>query len=66
MERRLLRNPVARTPSGEFRLIAYTGARPAQQGLARPSQQAEAFAGAVRARGGAGGIREAEFCLVVE
>eukprot|EP00969_Alexandrium_andersonii_P012939 564483-Alexandrium_andersonii.AAC.1 len=25
MESRLLRNPVARTPSGEFKLIAYTG-----------------------------------------
>eukprot|EP00969_Alexandrium_andersonii_P026135 1140849-Alexandrium_andersonii.AAC.1 len=65
MERRLLRNPAARTPSGEFKLIADTGVRPTQQGMARPSQQAEALASAVRARGGTGGVREAEFLSLI-
>eukprot|EP00969_Alexandrium_andersonii_P025713 1122510-Alexandrium_andersonii.AAC.1 len=55
MERRLLRDPVMRSPSGEFRLIPCASVRPAQQDLVRPSQQAEALAGAMRARGAAGG-----------
>eukprot|EP00969_Alexandrium_andersonii_P297462 13146722-Alexandrium_andersonii.AAC.1 len=66
MERRILRNPAVRTPSGEFKLIPYTSVQPAQQGMARPNQQAEALAGAIRARGAAGGVRGAEICLVVE
>eukprot|EP00969_Alexandrium_andersonii_P289044 12775785-Alexandrium_andersonii.AAC.1 len=59
VERRLLRDPVARTPRGECKPTPCTSVRPAQQGLARPSQQAEALAGAIQARGAAGGAREA-------
>eukprot|EP00969_Alexandrium_andersonii_P137497 6081431-Alexandrium_andersonii.AAC.1 len=66
MERRLLRDPIVRTPSGGFRLLAYTSIRPAQQGLARPGLQASALAEAVRARGGGRRARKAELCLVVE
>eukprot|EP00969_Alexandrium_andersonii_P178548 7894143-Alexandrium_andersonii.AAC.1 len=51
MERRLLHDPVVRSENGEFRLLPHTGARPALQGLARPSRQAEALASAFRTAG---------------
>eukprot|EP00969_Alexandrium_andersonii_P348262 15399340-Alexandrium_andersonii.AAC.1 len=62
MERRLLRGPHLRTESRELRLLPYTGARPALQGFARPSEQAEALATALRATGAPRRHRGAECC----